>query len=108
LTELSDASARYLGKHRGYLDLCGLTSLSDAAAESLSKHNGYLYLSGLTELSEGGALQLASHNSLETNAKIKRKIKKDHANGPQRVVIGNHDIVFNGVDANPHVNTKTF
>ena len=75
LTQLSDASAKSLGKHDGSLFLGGLTELSDASAESLSKHEAPLHLSGLTKLSEGGALQLASHNSLETNAKIKRKIK---------------------------------
>ncbi|MDA7647245.1 hypothetical protein N8661_00210 [Akkermansiaceae bacterium] len=37
LTELSDAAAESLSKHKGTLSLAGLTELSDAAAESLSR-----------------------------------------------------------------------
>ena len=76
LTELSNAAAKSLCKHEGDLYLNGLSELTDGAAESLSKHEDSLYLNGLNELSNTAALQLASHTSLETNAKIKRKIKK--------------------------------
>ena len=62
LTELSDAAAKGLSKHKmssfassGALQLKGLTRLSDAAAESLMKHKGPLELHGLTELSDSVA-----------------------------------------------------
>ena len=57
LTELSDAVAESLSKFEGdYLQLDGLTELSDAAAESLSKFKGeVLGLDGLTQLSDSGA-----------------------------------------------------
>jgi hypothetical protein len=59
LPKLSDAAAASLGKHKGRLDLSGLTELSDAAAESLSKQRGYLGLGSLTELSDVAAASLA-------------------------------------------------
>ena len=37
---IDGAAVQSLGKHKGDLDLSGLTELSDAAAESLSKHEG--------------------------------------------------------------------
>ncbi|WP_417385724.1 hypothetical protein, partial [Gimesia sp.] len=45
-TAIEDAAAESLSKHRGALDLRGLTweCLSNAAAESLCKHQGGLYL----------------------------------------------------------------
>jgi len=44
LTELSDAAAESLSKHKGGLDLRNLTRLSDAAAESLQDLPGHLAL----------------------------------------------------------------
>jgi len=41
---IDDAAAESLSRHKGNLDLHGLTSLSDAAAESLSRHEGELWL----------------------------------------------------------------
>jgi len=73
LTELSDAAAKSLSKHEGYLSLSGLTSLSDAAAENLSKHEGLvdhfslerqiedLRLDGLTSLSDAASESLSKH-----------------------------------------------
>lgn len=61
LTELSDASAESLSRHRSNLALNGLTELSDAAAESLSKHRGDLVLNGLTKLSDAAAESLSKH-----------------------------------------------
>lgn len=62
ITELSDASAKSLGKHKGgglYMD--SLTELSDAAAESLSQYQGeYLELHSLKCLSDSAARSLAS------------------------------------------------
>jgi formylglycine-generating enzyme required for sulfatase activity/predicted DNA-binding WGR domain protein len=57
LTSLSDCAAAHLAKHKGdALLLDGLKSLSDAAAESLSKYKGYrLSLNGLTSLSDAAA-----------------------------------------------------
>jgi len=58
LTSLSEAAAQALAKHKGDLRLTGLTSLSDAAAQALSRlTERTIYLCGLTEVS---ALQAAS------------------------------------------------
>jgi len=64
LTELSDAAAQSLSKHKGDLDLYGLTELSDTAAESLAKHQGDLYLDGLTELSDAAVKHLEKNLDL--------------------------------------------
>lgn len=79
LTELSDAAAESLGKHRGDLHLDGLTTRSDAAADSLGRLQGGrpgwarwfvfyrrkykrdLHLDGLTELSDVAAESLSKH-----------------------------------------------
>ena len=67
LTELSDAAAESLSKHKGRehydsLDLRGLADLSDQAAESLSKHKGYyLSLDGIKKLSDAAAQSFAKH-----------------------------------------------
>ena len=62
LTELSEPLAESLSKHKGnLLDLSGLSELSNTIAESLSKHKGELNLSGLTELSEPLADSLSKH-----------------------------------------------
>ena len=61
LTLLSDAAAKHLSKHQGYLDLSGLTKLSDTAAEHLSKHQGDLALWGLTTLSDTAAEHLSRY-----------------------------------------------
>jgi hypothetical protein len=60
-TAIEDAAAESLSKHKGYLDLRGLTSLSDAAAKSLGKHKGDLALYGLTSLSDATAEILSKH-----------------------------------------------
>ena len=68
LTSLSAVAAESLSKHKGRLLLNGLKSLSDAAAESLSKHKGPLELNGLTSLSDKAAEGLAKHEgSLHLN-----------------------------------------
>jgi hypothetical protein len=59
----SDAAADALSKHKGLLELNGLTSLSDAAADSLSKHSGPLELNGLTSLSDAAADALSKHGN---------------------------------------------
>ena len=61
LTELSDAAAESLSKHKGNLGLNRLTTLSDAAALSLSKYEGNLVLKGLTELTDVAAENLGKH-----------------------------------------------
>ena len=61
LTSLSAVAAESLSKHKGRLFLNGLKSLSDAAAESLSKHKGPLELNGLTSLSDAAAEGLGRH-----------------------------------------------
>ena len=62
LTELSDAATESLSNHKGDgIWLWGLTELSDAAAESLSKHKGELDLSGITEISDAAAESLSKH-----------------------------------------------
>ncbi len=56
-TEVDDGAVENLSRHRGYLDLNGLTSLSDAAAESLSKREkGYLELDSNNFLSSAGKI----------------------------------------------------
>ena len=56
MTTLSNTAAKSLSKLKlTELNLNGLTELSDAAAESLSKHKGDLNLRGLTELSDKAA-----------------------------------------------------
>jgi len=62
LTTLSDAAAESLSRHEGCLSLLGLTALSDAAAESLSKHDGFLGLDGLVTLSDAAAESLSKHD----------------------------------------------
>jgi len=61
LTTLSDAAAEFLSEHKGDLWLNSLTTLSDAAAESMSKHEGRLDLDGLTTLSDAAAEYLSKH-----------------------------------------------
>lgn len=61
LTNLSDAAAVALAKHKGALYLNGLTSLSDAAVAALAKHEGSLFLNGLTSLSNASAAALSKH-----------------------------------------------
>ena len=68
LTSLSAVAAESLSKHKGRLLLNGLKSLSDAAAESLSKHKGRLLLNGLKSLSDAAAESLSKHKGpLELN-----------------------------------------
>ena len=67
MTSLSDASAEFLSRHKGYINLDGLTELTDvsghlALAESLSKHQGeWLDLNGLKDLSDAAAESLSKH-----------------------------------------------
>ena len=61
LVSLSDLSAHYLSKHRGYLSLSGLTSLSDRSAKMLSRQRGTLHLDGLLNLTEISASWLSKH-----------------------------------------------
>ena len=61
ITCLSDTTAESLSKHKGDLDLPGLTSLSDAAAESLSKHKGDLSLSSIECLSDSAAMSFSKY-----------------------------------------------
>jgi len=61
LTSITSKAAESLSKHKGNLDLIGLTFLSDNAAESLSKHKGPLFLDGLTSLSDNVAKSLSKH-----------------------------------------------
>jgi hypothetical protein len=67
LTELSEAAAKSLSKHYGELNLDGLTELSDSVAQSLSKHKGCLSLNGLTELSDAAAKNLSKHKGGSLN-----------------------------------------
>ncbi len=64
ITELSDAAAKSLGKHKGgglYMD--SLTELSDAAAESFSKYKGRgMSLNGLRSLTVAAATSLAKYS----------------------------------------------
>jgi hypothetical protein len=74
LTELSDAAAKSLSKHKGFnLNLNGLTELSDVAAESLSKHKRTLWLTGLTELSDAAAESLSRHVRKLTALGVRRR-----------------------------------
>lgn len=52
LKRISDAAAKHLGKHDGYLSLGGITELSDNVAEHLSRHSGSLHFDDLGSLSE--------------------------------------------------------
>jgi len=66
LTSLSDAAAKILSKHKGWIDLSGLTILSDgpdhiALVESLSKQGSSICLGSLTELSDAAAESLSKH-----------------------------------------------
>jgi hypothetical protein len=51
-----------LSKHKGSLNLSGLTTLSDTATESFSKHEYYLNLAGLTSLSDDVTENLKKEN----------------------------------------------
>ena len=61
-TEIEDAAADSLSRHKDWLSLYGLTVLSDAAAESLSRHKGRLWLK-LDNLPASAAAILRSHPS---------------------------------------------
>jgi hypothetical protein len=58
IRDLSAATARALGKHRGKLGLPSLTTLSDEAAEALGTHTGDLLLNGVHEISDRGVVAL--------------------------------------------------
>ena len=77
MTTLSDVLAEALARHRGNLDLSGLTSLSDVAAFALSEHKGgELWLHGLTQISEAATKALAAHYYIHlpsTDAEIRAK-----------------------------------
>ena len=76
LTELSDAAADHLSKHKGdIIFLDGLTSLSDTAAESLAAYGGSLYLNGLTDLSPTAAKHLLKSKTVTTKLNLKKIAK---------------------------------
>ena len=64
LTSLSDKQAEALGKHEGSLELSGLTSLSDKQAKALAKHKGYLLIGPEIQLSASKILEDAGHEVL--------------------------------------------
>jgi len=62
VTAITDEAAGILSKYPGDLELDGLTELSDAAAESLSKHKGGdLYINGVGKLSDAAAKSLSKY-----------------------------------------------
>ena len=94
LTELSDAAALALSKHKGTLYLDGLTSLSDGAAAAFARHEGDLSLRGLTTLSDATVTTLSQQKGRLGLDGLKS------LSGAAAVALANHegDLSFEGLE----------